>query len=291
MRQMIIILLCFTFVLVGCSSKDNPQTKDTEPNDVPNKIAGVYYPGIDEKVIGQKYNPLASYLYSLLHYNGNMYTTSYEFTSENKLDTDIDAIVGDEITSVYGNHGLCWSTDSNELLENTLEGILYKVKGYDEDFRVCLYFEKVMPSQDTFYYLYIFDKLNNISLYKGEELYKERLHLDESTSVYYNSDNGEAVGFNADTWSQLSINDDILKEFMTILFKGEFIDNKSESSPKLDLMEGYPMVFIDSAGLPTEIAIYKDGYISMENSEKTIFLLKMDTEICLKMIERIQSLP
>lgn len=287
MRKIIIFVLCYVFILAGCTPKDRPQIKDSIPSEDSIEVKGCYYKGIDERNIERMYSPLASYQYFLLHYNRHMYTSSYQYTSENKSDINMDAIVGDKITSVYGNHDVYWSTDSDKLLETTLEGTLYTVKGYDEDFRICLYFEKIMPSQDTLYCLYIFDQLNDITLSNGEELYKDKLHLDESVLAYYNTDTSEIS--NTDTLSQLSMTDRDLQEFITELFKSEFIDNRDMTYPKLDSLVEYPIIFVDSIGLTTKIAIYKDGYVKMENSEKTVFLVKVDNEICLKMIDKIQQ--
>lgn len=179
MMKKAFIILCFLFILVGCTSEDI--SKDSVQNDVFDAKVGVYYQAIPKRIIGGVYNPLASYAYSALLYNENIYTTSYHFGSNNKSDIQIDSIVGEKITTVYGNNSVYWSTVSEDLSAYTLESTIYKVKGYDEEFRVCIYFESVaMPYKDTSYSLFIFDRLNDISLYKGNELYKERLHLDES---------------------------------------------------------------------------------------------------------------
>lgn len=85
------------------------------------------------------------------------------------------------------------------------------------------------------------------------------------------------------------MDDEVLEEFMIALFDGEFIDNKHESYPELDSMEGCAMVFVDSVGITTGITIYEEGYVSMENKESTVFLAEVDAEICVIMIERMQN--
>lgn len=70
---------------------------------------------------------------------------------------------------------------------------------------------------------------------------------------------------------------------------GEFLNQEDKDYPKLNSMEAYPLVFVDSLGLITEIAVYEEGYASMECSEKTVFLVQMDETQCQNMIEMIQE--
>lgn len=148
MKKKITLLLCLTFVFTGCTGKSNHQMEDTTQSESNDEKVRVYYSSVNEKEIGQVYNPLASYSYGLLHYNGNLYTTSYSDTSEIKEDLQMNAILGDEIATISGNHGVFWSTVGDELSETTVEGTLYQVKGYDAQFRVGIYYETTMPSED-----------------------------------------------------------------------------------------------------------------------------------------------
>lgn len=247
---------------------------------------GVYYKAIDEKNIGAGYNKLAIYQYSLLHYNGGMYTSSFRNASNNIKDLNIDGIIGEKLKTVYGNHDICWSTNASELQQNTMEGQLYQVKGYDEDVRVCIVCEVVMPSKEKVYNLTVFDKLNDITLTKGEDLYKTRLHLEDAESIYYSSKRGEDIVFDPATWTKLSMKDSVFSEFMDAVFEAPFVDTKGDVSQFIYPDKGYPLVFTDSIGVETTLKVYIEGYVLM-NQNGTDFLIKMDQDACSKFMKAI----
>lgn len=227
------LLLCMAFILTACAGSKKAQ--------------GVYYSKISEKDISQKYQSGACYRCSLLHYDGKMYTSCYTAGTEDKGELLLESVLGDEIGKVYGNHLVYWSTDGGELSESTLEGTLYRMNGYGEDFRVALYCESQMPYADTTYHLLVFEHLNDITLEKGSELFRERMHLDQAVKV-----DGEPDGFSA-------------AEFLEALNNGTFIDPEDAAYPALDNLPSYELTFWEPTGLSDRITVYEDGYVSYQS--------------------------
>lgn len=233
-KQIMGLLLCMAFILTACAGGEKAQ--------------GVYYRKISEKEISQKYQSGACYRCFLLHYDGKMYTSCYTSGTEDKGELPLESVLGNEIGKVYGNRLVYWSTDGGELSENTLEGTLYRVNGYDEDFRVALYCESQVPYADTTYYhVLVFEHLNDITLEKGSELFQERMHLDSAVKV-----DGEPEGFSA-------------AEFLGTLNNGTFIDPEDAEYPALDNLPSYELTFWEPTGLSDRITVYEDGYVSYQS--------------------------
>lgn len=263
MRRRLLYLLCIVFVLTGCQEKQNDNTEDNN---------GVYFQKIEENEISGQYNPLALYSCGLLHYDNRMYTSSLSYSSTDKSAFNLDSVLGDEIGPVSGNHDVFWSTDGSELSEITYEGTLYRVKGYDEAFRIAVCYETAMPLADTYYHLMVFDQLNDIYLEKGSELFDDRLHLSDAVRVE-GAMNGNEVPCDLSGYTAVN-------EFLSALYDGAVLDASEGVYPILDPAQSYTLSFYDSAGLVTDIMVYADGYAAMEYNGSKVLAVAMDEEKC-----------
>lgn len=245
------------------------------------ETSSVYIQKMDEDEISQPYNPLASYSCGLLHYDGSMYTSSLSYCATDKTGLNWDLILGEELETVSGNHGVFWSTDGSELSEVTYEGTIYQVKGYEESFRVAVCYETAMPLADTCYYLVVFDRLNDIRLERGEELFEERLHLSDAVRV--------EGGLYGETVLYSLSEDTAAEEFLAELYDGILLDASESTCPALDPAQSYVLIFYDSAGLITELMVYEDGYVSIEYCGSQILVFETDAEKCKNLIAVIQQ--
>ena len=262
MRKRIILLLCMLLVLGGCGKEASDNT-------------GVYYQKISEKEVSAKYNSMALYMCSLLYYNGRMYISTFRYQAAEKEDLDC-TILGDEIGSVFRNHYQYWSTDEDKLSESTGEEKIYRINGYDEDFRIAVYYEayyEMMLPPATTYNLIVFERLNDITLYSGNELFEDRLHLSEAAAV------------KSDT-KEMEVDAEI-KEFLNAMNEGIFLDPQDEEYLSLNSLQGYPLSFYDSMGFATDIMVYEEGYVSMEQRAGKAFVLKMDAHECENILEKM----
>lgn len=258
-----IIFCMLALLLTGCAAGSSANT-DTETG-----TEGVYYPEIPRKNLSAIYREMACYAYTSLGYNDVVYTSFYCNSLPDRSEIPVDSIAGRELAQAYGNHEVYWSVDEADLSDNTLTAIIYSVNGYEEDFRVCIYYEKTWP--ETIYGLQIFEKLNGITLYKGSELFRDRLHLDRAAEVY-----------DADH-HPISMEDASMKAFMEVLFDGEFIDADSELQSLLEYAEAKSIYFEDEIGLVTELKICPEGYAFIKRLE-TLYVVQIDPEICRKMV-------
>lgn len=282
MKKIIVLFLCLALCLTGCQDGSGENEENTQES----RAAGVYYPKIDEKEVGLLYSSStywdASYLYSLLYYDGRMYTSVVQFSSTDKGGLALDNMLGDELGTVSGNHDHYWSSEGERLLEITGEGTLYRIKGYDESFCVGIYYERVLPSAETGCFLMVFEQLNDITLEKGRELFDERFHFDEAVRT-----TGRAPGKEGSV--ELLSQDGTAEEFLAALNEGIFIDPAGSEYPKLDTAEAYTLSFYDTVGMVWNINVYESGYVTMEHKGNKPFALRVDEKQCKAVIERIRE--
>lgn len=269
-----ILLLCLAIFLVSCGKSPDDYEQDRE---------GIYYQEIGKKTIGQKYNSMAQYTRRLLLYNDRIYSSYVSSFSTGSFGTEredlhLDDILGNELTTVKGNHSVFWSADGKKLSEVTTEGILYQVKGYDEDFRVGIYYEISMPFSDPYCYLAIFEQLNGLTLHEGRELFEERLHLGETVRI-------EGMGKSESSKCELAIDSTEVKEFLEALYEGVFVD----STGALNTKESCALSFYDPNNLVTNIRVYADGYVVMDRNSENIFFIKVEASKCRNIVELVSD--
>jgi len=248
------------FFFYNNGNKKNEST-DTEKQ---RKRKGVYYEALNKKAVKGKYNPLASYGYSSLYYNGKVYTSN----SINRIScssAEYRSLQRKELSAVYGNRYIYWSADSADLFEVTGEGTLYQLKEFNIDKRVCL-----QPKDSD--YMNIYDCLNGIWLLQGKDLYKDIFHLDNAKEVYAKTSDNTAV--------LVESNDDVFSAFFSSLCEAKFIPE--ENVPEFEDDEGNYFLFKDAFGIQTEIQIFAEGYVIFFSPEKTRYVIKLDKQICNK---------
>ena len=280
MKKAFFILISMILLLTGCQGNQEGFAKKSE---------GVYYHKMNPREITQRYNPGAIYACGLFHYNDRMYTSSQIFHLRDKNNLNLDNICEEELGTVYGNRQILWSTDKDELSKATDEGILYQVKGYDETFRIAVYYESLLPLSDTIIYsLMIFDSLNDITLHKGSDLFGDRFNLKDSVYIegYFVKDQ---IDYEISSKHELSIEDKIIDDFLTELYKGVFIDPASEEYPKLKARPSYVLSFQDAIGLVTDILVYEEGYAALNQTGVDEMIVKIDTKVCKDIIDIILS--
>ncbi len=258
MKRLILYLTLLSVlpVLTGCQREENV------------RIQGVYYECIGENEIGLPYNSMAMYGYSSLYYDDRIYISS--ICDGYNIPTDV---FGDEIKTVYGNRDVYWSDEEDKLDEITCEGTLYQVKGYDDNFRVAVYYNLSNSEDSDNYLVRIYDNLSGITLYSGGEMFDEKFHLSDSVNI-------EAGRYGAEERRVLSMEDEKVKSFLNALYDGLFMDPKAEDYPKLDIEEAYILSFRDANGLPADIAVYKEGYISFIDRGLDKMIVKADASAC-----------
>ncbi|MGN1144775.1 MAG: hypothetical protein ACI4SU_09415 [Anaerovoracaceae bacterium] len=184
-------------------------------------------------------------------YKGNVYvgnTNGYYGEDADRIRGLLDEYVGE----AKGNLDE-WSTQSDyaEELAGSVGGSIYTLKGYDPDFRLACVGEGD---------ILILEHLNGIHVYKGSEIFDDRLHLAE---------NGKAVScIDHETWYYggsgeddpvpVSIDEGVWNDFLKEISEGTFDD--------LQLSEVYGEIAVHlyvtmEDGTVNPFRISRDGYV------------------------------
>lgn len=249
---------------------------------------GVYYQPVSEREVGYVFheNAMVCFAFSYLYYNGSMYTSSDALSSTDKAEVDAfaDKLKESEFAAVYSNRAQFWSEDSSKLSysDDNINGTICSMAGYNEDFRVCVCYEQyIEPMDETYYGFVVFDKLNDITVNKGSDLFKDRLHLDEYAEVRVMRTDET----NGDYEEKLS---EDFSEFVQAVFDGKFIeaDYDTREAFRKRESESYTLTFYAETGLSATISVYPDGYVSMTSGGNT-FIVEVNPKACQNLMNEI----
>ena len=159
-----------------------------------------------------------------LVYKGKVYTQSADFYQYDAVTAQ--QLVGEYVGEAKGTLD-CWSSQEDWATEfaSTYSGPVYKVKGYSEEFRLCIY---VNQGQEE--WLQILDNYDGIGLNSGADLFEERLHI---------TGNVESVTYRThDDWEKQNsekpltgVPEEVMNEFFRELCSSPFVRIDPESDP------------------------------------------------------------
>lgn len=238
---------------------------------------GIYYEPIETTIVGNKAfdtsnsNMVVCYAYTALNYDGKIYTSCASLSSEDEK--EIRAALGKELSGVYGNRRIYWSTDAAALFDCTEEKTLYAVQGYDTEDRVGIYYE-IETTKPKVYVAVVFERLNGIWLNRGEDLYGDILHLEHAERVYAVDSGG----------AETAVDEALLEEFLAALYEGKMVSSDDAGYQQACETEGYLLYFEDANGIKTCIAVYPEGYVSYEGAGTAEFVTQVEEEVCGKLL-------
>ncbi len=277
MKKVFILFVCAAFLFSGCAEQTgDPASVTSEVSET--EETGVSLSAISERaVVGRVYNAMELLAYSSLLYGDQIYTSTHTYTVSNPAKLSAKDALGKELASVAGNHEIYWSTDGEDLAEVTSEWTLYQVKGYDESFRVAIYYETGETAKETTYCLKIFGNLNCITLHEGGELFEDLLHLSDAASV-----TGTA---GQDAEEQDLTGSAVVEEFLTAICESTELTSLQDAEIEWDADEVYTLSFSDPYGITTDIMTYEDGYAVVEFYAGTGLVVKIDEGIYEKIVK------
>ena len=204
---------------------------------------GVAYPEISENRFKYVRNSTAQVLWAdlLLDYGGRTYTG---ILSEQD-DLTSDMICGEKLGTVYGYDGALWSDNEAKIAAVDTEAEIYSVKGYDTDFRVCVYVKESNA-------LLLFENLNGITARRGAEIFKDKLKLDEYEKV-------ERIGTDRSAEQVLDAD-----SFLKKIFAAELVSPDEQGVPQNGAECSYELVFYGKTGMADILKVYDDGYVIYE---------------------------
>lgn len=251
----------------------------------------------------KKYNERASYVFSpTLYYKEGVYSYLKRYDAEDKSELPWE-LLGEELTEVYSNHEMYWS-ERDVLMECTGGGTLYRIKGYEDTYRVAMVYEKNRRNDDylelhflttgsrpemifqsvigqakeeeirsdaTTYHMIILERMNDLWFHEGREVFQQRMHLENAASV-----NG------------LSTEEELFWSLLAELYEATFIHPSSGSFPEFQGKDYRLLRVKDALGFEHSLVLYEGGYVKMTVNE-TELVVQIDEALCRLVMERIAS--
>lgn len=195
-----------------------------------------------------------------LVYKGKVYTQSADFYQYDAVTAQ--QLVGEYVGEAKGTLD-CWSSQEDWATEfaSTYSGPVYKVKGYSEEFRLCIY---VNQGQEE--WLQILDNYDGIGLNSGADLFEERLHI---------TGNVESVTYRThDDWEKQNsekpftgVSEEDMNEFFRELCGSPFVRIDPERDPGFyERAETQGHLYLNMKdGTVVELRLLDGGYVGSES--------------------------
>lgn len=195
-----------------------------------------------------------------LVYKGKVYTQSADFYQYDAATAQ--QLVGEYVGEAKGTLD-CWSSQEDWATEfaSTYSGPVYKVKGYSEEFRLCIY---VNQGQEE--WLQILDNYDGIGLNSGADLFEERLHI---------TGNVESVTYRThDDWEKQNsekpftgVSEEDMNEFFRELCSSPFVRIDPERDPGFyERAETQGHLYLNMKdGTVVELRLLDGGYVGSES--------------------------
>lgn len=241
--------------LRGELPKVKPTPDEVVETNVPEEKTYAFYtpsielPELDDNVMAD--------MIGCVVYKGHVYTQAQSYYEEEV--NGVKDLVGDYLGEAKGSLDE-WSTQSDYATEfaSTYDGPVYSVKGYDDNFRVCIYNEKESLS--------ILENYDHIGLTTGNDLFEERLHLKGNieTVTYENHkdwDNGVNVYKPLEGISQEEFD-----SFIETLCESSFEEINYETTPDFYNAEVQGHLFLKMKdGTEVEMRLIDGGYAGLQS--------------------------
>ena len=233
----------------------------------------------------------------LVYYRDGVYAgiTTYEVKNKEKLPWDL---LGEEIKTAYSNSKWYWS-ERDALMKCTGTGTLYRVKGYEDSYRIAVVYEQNWRNEEyietqmvtsgvrpetvfqsiigqaeeeeiqpggTTYYMVICEHMNGLWFHKGKEVFQQRMHLENSVSV-----NG------------LSMEEELLWNFLAELNAATFAPVTTRGS-----VEYETVTFTDVLGMKHSLKLNEEGYVKVQACN-AVLTAKIDEELSRRVMEQVQT--
>ncbi len=246
----------------------------TEPTTgQPNK-AGVVIPKLETKLPTTNIDA-ACWAYAFLVHQGSAYcsnTASIDFSQAEEnhlLGEKIGTTIGSDMVSYWIAHPEAYEQEGASNIGSG--GEIYTVNGYDPSFRLAVVKSYTEYRGDNHEEVsgkavFILDKLNDITLYTGKDLFTDRLHLRErmvsavwqSYKAWYH---GSQTFYPPD-----SVTPEQWTAFFDALDNAPFEDTSDIKPPLYKSDNQKHLVFTLSDSLTVTLYLYADGYVSLESS-------------------------
>ena len=199
---------------------------------------GIYIPAIelpDSSAIEE------ADMIGLVVYRGHIYTQAEDYSGEEAQ--RIESLVGEHLGTARGNIDE-WSSQDEYATEfaSNISGEVYSVNGYDAAFRICIRAEVEDENHNPTIWIQFFDRLNDITLTTGRDLFEDRLQISERTeAVQWQSHNDwDYAGGNI---QNANIDETVWDEFWNQVDNGGFINTWNPDNNRSDPTSNYTSTY------------------------------------------------
>ena len=210
-------------------------------------------------------------------YKGGIYVQSGEYYNDYEK---VGHLVGDYLGRATGTINE-WSKqdDYTQNFASVVPGDVYTVKGYDPSFRLCILHQYEKSTDDGYEIcsaVVFYDRLNDIYLANGEELFEDRLHVKERlVSIQYQSHDAWNYGGEI---NDAPFDESIWNAFIDEVYKGEFVYTYvfDENDPDCGFYEDRPyssiydtpnqvhLILNMSDGTVVRMRLIEGGYVGLD---------------------------
>ena len=193
-----------------------------------------------------------------LVYKGSVYTQGESFHGDL---SSVEHLVGDYIGEAKGTLEECSTQDEFATeFASTYSGPVYSVKGYSEDFRLCIYVECRNER-----WLQFLDNFDGIGLSTGKDLFEERFHIKGNVSevMYLTHYDWDYNGLTDRTYHKLDkVTVDQFNEFMDTLYSSPFKRIDYSETPDFYNTEIQGHLYLEMKdGTCVELTLIDGGYV------------------------------
>ena len=260
---------CLCLAIIGVLSlNDRPDTPQGE-NDTQK---GTVY--TDKIVLPEADGDAQVDMIGCLVYKGSVYTQSTDFSGDA---SKVKHLIGDYIGEAKGTLDE-WSTQDEFATElaSTYTGSVYTVKGYSEDFRLC-----ICTKCDDGEWIQFLDNYDGIGLSKGKDLFEDRLHIKGNVKqvtflTHYDWNNANPESYNYKKLDKIT--SEQLDEFVEILCSSPFERIDYNKNPDFYEAEAQGHLYLElNDGTQVELRLIDGGYVGCQ--QLGWFFVKMPGEL------------
>ena len=223
----------------------------------------IYIPAVElpESSDGGNYDMIG-----LVVYKGGIYTQAEQYDGTQAL--LIDKFVGNYLGYATGSINE-WSAqeDYAEEFASSVPGKVYAVKGYDTDFRVCIREEIEADNGEKQLYIQFLDRLNDIELQTGADLFETRLHLSDRIANIQKQSHDD-WNYNTGNIQNADIESGIWEEFLDEVDKASFVNTREpeiNENTVYDSDEQAHIILTMNDGTVIRLRLIEGGYVGYES--------------------------
>lgn len=250
------VFACIAFITVNVIIY--AEMNRNKPDDVyKNDKKGIYVSAATLSAISKEASDISD-MKPLILFNENVYTFDQSLRCN---ETIKKSLLGEYLGNASGSLSESQNKDGYKEFASTSTGKVFSINNYDIDFRIGIYHEENS-------YIELYNKLNDIYLDKGKDLYEEKLSLKYNyADVLYQThvDYMNIMDNYKECSEKMKQND--MDEFIDALYNSSFV--KMSNQEEVEKIPNYDtdkdkiahLYFKMDNGTTVKMTLYKNGYI------------------------------